>query len=141
MAVGLVFILFYELNPEAWWPVFTALGRAALSSGGVEESRKTPLTQSQRSALTPRDGKGGAVPGALSIWISTVGLSLMVLCSNCSGRTHGNMPPCVLFGEKCPPPVNSDMDKTFLNVVIFCIKNTCVENTVVCVATFDMCLT
>lgn len=60
--MGLVFILFYELNPEAWWPVFTALGRAALSSGGVEESRKPPLTQNQRSALTPRDGKGGAVP-------------------------------------------------------------------------------
>lgn len=58
-----------------------------------------------------------------------------------SPGTLGNRPPCVLFREKRPPPVNSDMDKTFLNVVIFCIKNTCVENTVVCVTTFGMCLT
>lgn len=43
MAEGLVFILFYELKPEAWWPVLIALGRAALSRGGIEESRKHSL--------------------------------------------------------------------------------------------------
>lgn len=49
---GLVFILFNELKLEAQWPMLVTLGRTALRSAGVEESRKYPLSQNQISIST-----------------------------------------------------------------------------------------